>query len=762
MQPHDRHAVKNISYGDVRAQLFLWQKGLTLMPIWAVAVIPIVGFLCRGLGHAGVEIGYGLLLSLLAVYFLMDLLKRRIRLDDEYIFFGFMALPIKYILSVDVVYKRNKLLPTALAITSISGQRLKLSLNGLSNQNIEILVRHLQARNSNLQTAPVISTLIKCRRTTPKPLETPEKLELPYQAKQFIYESIDVFKLTAHTWMRVGPLLACVLVSPMWMSMISGLYVALQPHSFSQLQSLNLNTFLSHLSLGIATQIFGMVGVAALGVGKVAQNPVVTFAAGSFIAAVWAYVFSLIWKPNVLIADKKGMKLAIQSGAVCVPLALVSWSEIVGAGLSQREGQKPKILIKKRNGKTFELELSAIPVTDRGVLLKRIEKFVPTCQIEHELSQVMLPGSGQSYTELWLQSLNQPPDRKTLEPLEPGQTLGENRFEVLRSLGVGGQGTAYLCRPLDDPSGQTVVLKETIIPIFVDGLVRRKALESFESEARLLKTLNHDGVVGLSDYFVEDHRAYLVLEHIDGLSLRSLVLQDGALPEEQVLDLALQMCEILTFLHANGVVHRDFTPDNLILNSRGKLKLIDFNVAQQVQSGSTGTIVGKHAYLPPEQFRGKATSQSDLYAFGATIYFLLTGTDPEPISQSSPVKNNNEISAKLDQIVRRSTSLQLNKRYQAASEIALALLSSEVGESSAANDSSDRFEKSNSKLLNESNSAASQSEIQSTLPLHSESYVPNFDSNSNSNSEYEPDNSNEQDFVLSTKVRDKLEASENG
>ena len=279
------------------------------MPVWAIAVIPIVGFLCRGLGHAAMEVGYGLTLAMLAIHFLLDLLKRRIRMDDEYVFFGFDSIPIKSMLSVDVLYKKNKLLPTALAITSVSGRRLKLSLNGLSNQSIETLLKHLQARNSNLQTAAVLSTLIKCRRTKQKPLETPERLELPYQAKQFIYESIDVYKSTAQTWMRLGPLLTCVIMSPMWMSMISGLYVSLQPHSFAQLQSLNLNTFLSHLSSGLSMQIVGAVGVAGVAAGKVAENPVVTFAACSFIAAVWMYVLRLFWNPNVLIADKKGLKL---------------------------------------------------------------------------------------------------------------------------------------------------------------------------------------------------------------------------------------------------------------------------------------------------------------------------------------------------------------------------------------------------------------------------------------------------------------------
>jgi serine/threonine-protein kinase len=246
----------------------------------------------------------------------------------------------------------------------------------------------------------------------------------------------------------------------------------------------------------------------------------------------------------------------------------------------------------------------------------------------------------------------------------------------MRSIGVGGQGTAYLCRDLTakDQTG-TVVLKETIIPVFGDDSIRRKSLESVEKESRLLQSLDSPGIVKLLDHFVEDHRAYLVLEHIDGCNLRDAVQSDGPMSNEQTHDMALQMCEILKVLHTNGVVHRDFTPDNLILNSRGNLKLIDFNVAQQLQGGSTGTIVGKHAYLPPEQFRGKATSQSDLYAFGATLFYLLTGQDPEPISQSTPRAVNEEVDATLNDIVTRSTALQTSNRYQSAEEIEAILLS---------------------------------------------------------------------------------------
>jgi serine/threonine protein kinase len=121
------------------------------------------------------------------------------------------------------------------------------------------------------------------------------------------------------------------------------------------------------------------------------------------------------------------------------------------------------------------------------------------------------------------------------------------------------------------------------------------------------------------------------------------------------------------------VVHRDFTPDNLILRKDGTLKVIDFNVAQQIESTATGSIVGKHAYLPPEQFRGNPVPQSDIYALGATLYYLLTGADPEPISESHPKEICNAISDQLDAIVAKATKTSTAERFATIEELAVAL-----------------------------------------------------------------------------------------
>jgi serine/threonine-protein kinase len=247
--------------------------------------------------------------------------------------------------------------------------------------------------------------------------------------------------------------------------------------------------------------------------------------------------------------------------------------------------------------------------------------------------------------------------------------LQNGRYQVLGQLGVGGQGTAYLAH--DREVQHDVVLKEFILPVYVDTNVLRQSLERMQNEAAMLRKLNNPRIVRLKNFFVEDHRGYLVLERIDGDSLEQVVARDGPMSEDAVRRLAAQMCEILSYLHSlqPPVIHRDFTPDNLILSKDGTLKLVDFNVAQQTESTATGTVVGKHAYLPPEQFRGRPTTQSDIYAMGATVYFLLTGQAPEPIKVSHPKMSREEVSEEIDAVVARATAFDTAKRYQSIAQL---------------------------------------------------------------------------------------------
>jgi serine/threonine protein kinase len=233
-----------------------------------------------------------------------------------------------------------------------------------------------------------------------------------------------------------------------------------------------------------------------------------------------------------------------------------------------------------------------------------------------------------------------------------------------------------------DSEDNLIVLKEYMLPVYVDMKARKQALERFESEARMLSRLQHDSIVKLLDFFVEDHRAYLVLEYIRGDSLRARIEKNGPVSEEEAISLGLGMCDILQYLQEQSpsVVHRDFTPDNL-LQPKGRkqggnerVKLIDFMVAQEGENTSvTSAVVGKQSYMPPEQFRGKAGVSSDVYACGATLYFLLTGEDPEALSPALVHLKRQDVSIELAETIRKATALEISERFADARELRAAL-----------------------------------------------------------------------------------------
>lgn len=327
---------------------------------------------------------------------------------------------------------------------------------------------------------------------------------------------------------------------------------------------------------------------------------------------------------------------------------------------------------------TFDMDLEGIASSDdRKRLQIGLTRFLPAYRIEPTVSdELNLSLKVESYTDIWFDALSQSTTR-----LRDGELAGETyvcdkKYKIERTLGAGGQATAYEASIAHVTDNFRVVLKEFVLPAQAGIKVRKRVLENIQREAALLKNLKHQNIVKLLDFFVEDQRAYLVLEHIDGVTLQQRIEDGGALTEAQAVPLAITMCNILEYLHSKkpAVVHRDFTPDNLMLvGEPPSIKLIDFNVAQQLEANSTKTVVGKHAYIPPEQFRGEATEQSDIYALGATLAFLLTGVEPTPILQSHPQKTNSGVSDDLDAIVARATTLDAAARYSTAAEMRLDL-----------------------------------------------------------------------------------------
>jgi len=214
------------------------------------------------------------------------------------------------------------------------------------------------------------------------------------------------------------------------------------------------------------------------------------------------------------------------------------------------------------------------------------------------------------------------------------------------------------------------VLKEANLPAAMEIKNQGAAEKALQREAEILSQLRHPNIVQVLDNFVEAGQHYLLLQHISGQDLRQLVRQNGPQPQEKVLDWAVQLATALEYLHTwdPPILHRDLTPENIVLKNDGTIVIIDFGASNQFLATMTGTIVGKQAYMAPEQLQGHTNTQSDIYAFGGTLHFLLTGKDPIPLSESHPAKFT-PVSDKLDDLIGRLTKLDADKRCPSISEV---------------------------------------------------------------------------------------------
>lgn len=342
------------------------------------------------------------------------------------------------------------------------------------------------------------------------------------------------------------------------------------------------------------------------------------------------------------------------------------WGDLANAQLISGETRQHLVLGFKSGGMA-RLSLANISKSDLEQFMLALEVWGKNCQRGPELIEYQnrLQNENRgldqiSYTQMWEEELSRRFSATSFMPLEPDHLLQNGRFKIVRQLAFGGLSAIYLAQQNEK---DLVVIKEAVVPASADAQSREKAAELFEREARLLIRLHHPNIARVYDHFAEQGRNYLVLEYIRGQDLRQFVKQNGAQPEELVLHWTWQIASILNHLHKQTppIIHRDLTPDNLVRSDDEKIVLIDFGAANEFVGTATGTLVGKQAYIAPEQLRGKATLSSDIYALGGTIFFLLTGTDPEALCQSHPLELK-PVSKELDALVAECTELETEDR----------------------------------------------------------------------------------------------------
>lgn len=268
------------------------------------------------------------------------------------------------------------------------------------------------------------------------------------------------------------------------------------------------------------------------------------------------------------------------------------------------------------------------------------------------------------------------------QPIRVEKTV--RQYQILRVLGRGGMGTTYLVwnpigvpRPRGVPQGKLQVLKE----MNADIARIPKAQELFEREASTLKTLEHPGIPRYYDFFIEDDKKYLVMELIHGRDMEKRVRQQGPVPMEQAIAWMIQTCEVLDYLHnrPTPIIHRDIKPGNLLVrNIDQRVVVLDFG-AVKAAGLAPGTRIGAEGYSAPEQVQGRPVTQSDLYAIGPSLVFLLTGMSPLRLQRREDSSNRlnldkvEGLSRRLQLVIWRVTELDPGDRYQTAKELIHAL-----------------------------------------------------------------------------------------
>ena len=261
--------------------------------------------------------------------------------------------------------------------------------------------------------------------------------------------------------------------------------------------------------------------------------------------------------------------------------------------------------------------------------------------------------------------------------------LISGRYRIEAVVGTGGMAVVY--RALDEQEKRTVAVK-----------VLRREYESdmefvrrFSREAEAAAKMSHDNIVNLLDVGIEGETRYIVMEYVDGKTLKEMIREEGRIHPDLALRMTIRILAAVDHAHRNGIVHRDIKPQNILVDKKGRVRVADFGIArlkasQTTQIDAGGSAMGSVHYLSPEQAQGEvADEQSDLYSVGVVLYEMLTGKVPfdgdttvsvalkhvneEPESLRS---HNAHISRALDEVTMRALCKDKERRYQTAAEMA--------------------------------------------------------------------------------------------
>lgn len=243
----------------------------------------------------------------------------------------------------------------------------------------------------------------------------------------------------------------------------------------------------------------------------------------------------------------------------------------------------------------------------------------------------------------------------------------DNKYKIVDVLGKGGMSIVYLAKDIKLEKFWAIKQVKKSLNSSIDLL----------AETNILKNLDHPALPRIVDIIEKNESVYLVMDFIDGISLDKLIIESGMVDEKTVIDWAKQICDVLNYLHCqkpNPIIYRDMKPGNLMLTSRGQIKLIDFGIARKYKKNVSKdtTYIGTRGYAAPEQYGDyQSDARTDIYSLGVTLYHLITGKSPnDPPFEIKPIRKlNPSLSEGMEFIIEKCTKQDPNLRYQSIKEM---------------------------------------------------------------------------------------------
>ena len=260
-----------------------------------------------------------------------------------------------------------------------------------------------------------------------------------------------------------------------------------------------------------------------------------------------------------------------------------------------------------------------------------------------------------------------------------GQKIND-RYEIIRSIGEGGMANVYLARDL-------ILDREVAVKILRGDLAGdEKFVRRFQREAIAASSLSHPNIVEMYDVGEDDGNYFIVMEYVEGKTLKSLIKKRGALTLSETIDIMLQVTSGLMCAHESYIIHRDIKPQNILILDDGQVKITDFGIAMALNSNEltqTNSVMGSVHYLPPEQANGTgSTVQSDIYSAGILMYELLVGKLPfkgenaveiaiKQMKDKIPsvCEINPDIPQSVENVILKATAKNPKNRYKTAKDM---------------------------------------------------------------------------------------------